>query len=235
MAGNPRIAREKIYNEFRCKPPFLVCNNNRALELHGKVPTESEREHNFRLLVEQNFSGTGILDMNSSSWPVDKRTESISAFRYIHKYALSSYGGVMVSRILADNKKNTKSENRFYIGIKDHDQATGGYNFILLPSDFPRLLTFPGSTQLVDPLAVIHHEFGHTRFDGRNSKPHLITLEDERKAVIFHENPARMLNGMEPRYTYTKEGMTINVITGEKKPGLLTFSPTNPAILVRPR
>lgn len=243
MAANSRIVREKIYNAFQCKPPFLVCNNKRALGLDGVVPSEADREKNFKLLVEQNFSGTGILGMESRDWPVEKRKDNVRAFAFFHKYALTPYGGVMVTRILADNRTHTTAENRFSIGIQDHNQATGGHNFVSLPSNFPTLTTFPGSTQLVDPLAVIHHEFGHTRFDARNSGPHEISLEDERQVVIYHENPVRMMNGMEPRYTYTNthtstEGrvvmVTINIITGEKKPDLYTFSPSNPAILVKP-
>lgn len=234
MAENLLVIRQNAYNAFKVKPPYQVTDNRRALQIHGPVPSLLDRERNFSLLVEQNFSGTGILDLSPNAWAVEKRNENVKAFKNLKKYALTEYGAVMIARILEDNKKNNTSETRFYIGIQDNDQARAGQNFILLPSDFPRLSTFPGTTQLVDPLAVIHHEFGHTKFDTRNSKPHMVSLQHERDAVIFHENPVRAINGMEPRYTYFKEGKTINIISGEIKAGLFTFSPNNPSILVRP-
>lgn len=237
MAANSnRIAREKIYTTFQCTPPFLVCNIKQALGIDGEVPSLADRERNFRLLVENNFSGTGILENAPSEWPEARRNERTRAFYFLHRYALTSYGGVMVARILADNRTHTTEDNRFRIGIKDDDQAQGGFNFILFPSNFPALITFPGSTQLIDPLAIIHHEFGHTRLDARNRAVHLFSLNDERLVVIHHENPVRMLHGMEPRYTYYHQTFgTINIITGEIQRGeLYTFSPSNPAVLVPP-
>lgn len=234
MAENLLLIRQKAYDTFKAKPPYQIIDNRRALQIHGPVPSLADRERNFSLLIEQNFSGTGILDLSPNAWAVEKRNENVKAFKNLKKYALTEYGGVMVARILEDNKKNTTGETRFYIGIQDNDQARAGHNFLLLPSDFPRLGSFPGTTQMVDPLAVIHHEFGHTKFDSRNSKPHMVSLQDERDAVIFHENPVRAINGMEPRYTYFKEGQTINIISGEIKAGLFTFSPSNPSMLVPP-
>ncbi|MBI3561425.1 MAG: hypothetical protein HY080_06875 [Gammaproteobacteria bacterium] len=189
MTGSLRILRENIYNVFRCKPPFLICDISAALQLGNAVKSINARESNFALLVAQNFSGTEILEDSPNTWPVEKRDKTIGAFKHLYKYAMMPYGSVIVSLILADNKKNITNENRFLIGIQDNDQARGGYNFILLPSDFPRRDTFPGSTQLIDPLAVLHHEFGHTKFDTRNKAPHLISLEDERNVLCTMKIP----------------------------------------------
>jgi len=45
-----------------------------------------------------------------------------------------------------------------------------------------------------------------------------ITLQHERKAVLENSNPVRILNGFEPRYTYTHTDgdSTINILKGGK-------------------
>jgi len=65
-------------------------------------------------------------------------------------------------------------------------------------------------------LAIIHHEFGHTRFFRKlnDMKIKDFKLKDERQAVINLENPIRLKKGMEPRYTYYNGKRTINIISG---------------------
>ncbi len=82
----------------------------------------------------------------------------------------------------------------------------------------------------MDPLAIIHHEFGHTRYFSGHRPGRLVTLQDERIAVINMENPARMFNKNEPRYAYyhPETKMTINIITGEEKGGLWVTDKADP-------
>ena len=58
---------------------------------------------------------------------------------------------------------------------------------------------FPSSGELVDPFAVISHEFGHTRYGDPTSSG---TLLGEARTVERYENPVRIRNGYEPRTLY---------------------------------
>ena len=58
---------------------------------------------------------------------------------------------------------------------------------------------FPSSGELVDPHAILSHEFGHTRYGDPASSG---TLLGEARAVERYENPVRARNGYEPRVLY---------------------------------
>jgi hypothetical protein len=58
---------------------------------------------------------------------------------------------------------------------------------------------FPSSDELVDPHAIISHEFGHTRYGDPTSAGSLI---GEARTVERYENPVRELNGYPPRTVY---------------------------------
>jgi hypothetical protein len=58
---------------------------------------------------------------------------------------------------------------------------------------------FPASSELVDPHAILSHEFGHTRYGDPASGG---TLLGEAKTVERYENPVRVRNGYEPRALY---------------------------------
>ena len=58
---------------------------------------------------------------------------------------------------------------------------------------------FPSSDQLVDPHAILSHEFGHTRYGDPDSAG---TLLGEARTVERYENPVRVRNGYEPRTLY---------------------------------
>ena len=111
---------------------------------------------------------------------------------------------------------------------------------INLYKDFvPEGKPFEYGGQLVDPLAIIHHEFEHTRFGAYSHEPG--KLEDEIAAVIHLENPVRALNQHEPRYTYTKINQqnepveTIAILdTNNKVRGGTTFCKNDPRKLVAP-
>lgn len=58
---------------------------------------------------------------------------------------------------------------------------------------------FPSSDELVDPHAIISHEFGHTRYGDPTSAG---TLIGEARTVERYENPVRERNGYPPRTVY---------------------------------
>ena len=58
---------------------------------------------------------------------------------------------------------------------------------------------FPTSDELVDPHAILSHEFGHTRYGDPDSAS---TLLGEARTVELYENPVRLRNGYEPRTLY---------------------------------
>lgn len=76
---------------------------------------------------------------------------------------------------------------------------------------------FPASGQLVDPHAILSHEFGHTRFGDPTSSG---TLLGEATTVESFENPVRVRNGFEPRTVYYVRQPAGDL--KEKKSGLLS-------------
>lgn len=58
---------------------------------------------------------------------------------------------------------------------------------------------FPTSNELVDPHAILSHEFGHTRYGDPDSAGSLL---GEARTVERYENPVRVRNGYEPRAVY---------------------------------
>jgi hypothetical protein len=76
---------------------------------------------------------------------------------------------------------------------------------------------FPASNQLVDPHAILSHEFGHTRYGDPASAGSLL---GEATTVTRYENPVRERNGFEPRTVYYLRAPAGDL--KEKKPGLLS-------------
>lgn len=60
---------------------------------------------------------------------------------------------------------------------------------------------FPFGGQQVDPIAIISHEFGHTRF-GNMTNADSETILGEACTVKLYENPVRAMNQFESRKTY---------------------------------
>jgi len=153
----------------------------------------------------------------------------------IEQYSNTDYGALMIERVLTDNDI-TPISKRFSVSIRS-GSAGGAVNHIQFPDDFgtPGISSyinrFPG-LEAIGYIAVVHHEFRHTRFFGRtkNIKP---TIQDERDAVRFNSNPARILNGGDPRYTYYHGGVkrTINIITSNTEKGIWTFDKNLPQFL----
>jgi len=76
---------------------------------------------------------------------------------------------------------------------------------------------FPASSQLVDPHAILSHEFGHTRYGDPASAGSLL---GEATTVARYENPVRERNGYEPRTVYYLRSPAGDL--KEKTPGLFS-------------
>jgi len=188
------------------------------------------RQKNFKLFVIHNF----INDMDRPGmWP-DVIT-NLPVYKKLKEYSETSYGAAMVYRILQDNKKRLLMKQPLFAVEYDDgaygQDARGGLNKIRLTKDFPDSRPYPGGERKYFP-AIIHHEMGHTRFFRKNTTDKtMITLEDERQVVINIENPIRMKKGYEPRYSYTRDAQTINIITGKyHSRGFLTVHESDPRI-----
>ncbi|MBI3561440.1 MAG: hypothetical protein HY080_06950 [Gammaproteobacteria bacterium] len=235
-----RAQREKIYctdtqGGAPCTPGAIA----QALGIThaGDIPPMEGRITMFHRLVEQNF--VQEMDVFSEHYPNSWQTHVLSQFKAYHAfldYAKTPYGAVMMGRILRDNFTSSFiGVKRFKIIRDDNDSAKGGPDVIKLPTGFP-LITVLNTGDKVDPSAIIHHEFGHTRFfKGHHSRKE-VSIQDERIAVIRMENPARMYNKNEPRYAYYHPdlGVTINIITGQVKHGIWATDKADPRIFIEP-
>lgn len=160
-------------------------------------------------------------------------TKGSSGYKAFERFALTDYGSYVIKTMIDKPDR--------YKGFKVWENAFGGahgdYHFISLPKDFPARETFLTSGQRIHDLAIIYHEFAHTMmFRSPASKDTDITIYDEREAVLKFENPVRIRDNYEPRYTYTKRdgSQTINIITREVKPGKWSVRKDDPAVLVKP-
>lgn len=153
-------------------------------------------------------------------------------YQLFEAYAATDYGALMVARVLEKGEPLT-------VKVVPGVSPQAWENLMVFPPEFPRagaVFTFGG--QPVDPLAILHHEFEHTHF-GRYPQREDALLQEELHAVRDVENPVRILNGFEPRYTYTQlnaQGqpqVTFAILNPDRaEPGAWTFDPENPARLL---
>ncbi len=195
--------------------------------------TLTDRQSNFKKFVALNFETDPY---EPGVWP--NYINDLPVYRKLKLYSETRYGSAMIYRILQDNKKaKSRKEKIFKIQYDDGESgqsARGGLNFIRLSKNFPNNNPYKGGDKKHD-LAIIHHEFGHTRFFRKQNNLKIIeyTIEDERQAVMNLENPVRIENGLEPRYTYYNGSRTINIITGMDSPVEHTILESDPAKLVK--
>ncbi len=200
--------------------------------------TLMSRQSNFKEFVKINFEHDFI---ELGVWP--NNITHLPVYKKLKAYSETPYGAATIYRILQDNKKASRQKRSvFKVEYDDGaygQEARGGFNFIRLTKNFPNNRPYPGGEKKYD-LAIIHHEFGHTRFFRKPNKMKIIefSLRDERQAVIDLENPVRMNKGMEPRYTYYRNSVrkgekgTVNIITGKRLMGVWTVLEDDPTQLV---
>lgn len=98
--------------------------------------------------------------------------------------------------------------------------AQGGPNGISLPASYPE--HFRVSGQKIHPLAIVHHEMGHTKYGTPAQPEDIVTdehgsrysVEHEFEIVKKYENPVREAYGYSPRTSYTNAlGETAGTLT----------------------
>ncbi len=228
-----RLKREQNYRE-------KVLHTSVFPQAMGRTLTpasEGNRISNFLKFVELYFSkkvDNTIPDPEFNIYPgPTKMTESSDGYKAFKQFAKTDYGSSVIKEMI----NNPKKYKGFVIKQGAQKWASAGYRFIVLPKRFPDRARFQTSGQRVYDLAIIYHEFAHTMvFQPAAAKGKKANINDERMAVIKFENPVRMRRGYEPRYSYTKTNPleTINIITGNKKPGRWVVSASDPAKLIKP-
>ncbi|MBF2052693.1 MAG: hypothetical protein IGS03_04415 [Candidatus Sericytochromatia bacterium] len=197
------------------------------------LPDPASRLHNFERFGARHFPQRPP-DSDESDLNTYGPEPGMPVYDLLKAYALTDYGALMIQRVLAQ-----PNEPPFVIKAVPDTAPKAWNNIIILPPDFPRSdARFAIGGQRVDPLAIIHHEFEHTRF-GRFRHDENNLLEEENFAVREVENPVRILNGFEPRYTYTQLDpagqavVSFSILQPERRqPGAWTFDPADPRQLI---
>lgn len=215
----------------------------------AQLPSMKKRRENWQKFVKRHIPVAKEFGFDEDDQHDDPRelgpTPGTGAYIHLEKYAMTGYGALMIHKVIQeyellvkrgaiDEKTNlvnrkvlTKRQYEiFRVLIKDTHpngkkaQAGGAANRINLPTNFPSSPTYRYGGQKIDPLAVLHHEFEHTRF-GTDSGHDAGNIKEELVAVERLENPVRALSGLEPRYTYVQLDEDLNAV--------LTISIKNPA------
>lgn len=199
------------------------------LNLSGPPLSLEQKKANFARFAQAFFPQPAAdddpFDLHYSGPQPDTRT-----YQTLQAYALTDYGAAMIQKGLAEAESGS-----FQVKIIEDASPQGWNDFMVFPPNFPpEQAHFKISGQPVDPLAIVHHEFEHTRF-GRFANHDDDVLADEVHAVRDVENPVRVLNGYEPRYTYTQIDalgqpiQTLSILQPEQvRPGAWTFDPQDP-------
>ncbi|MDH5395199.1 MAG: hypothetical protein OEW97_02920 [Gammaproteobacteria bacterium] len=229
-----RLLRERIYRQHT--PVVNLMRGRNGKVLHPAPPTV--RQSNFLKFVKIYFTGGNHPNNTKPSHDdfslPNKLNSGSNGYKAFARFAQTDYGSYVIKEMLGNQSK--------YKGFKIQEGYTQGASadtdWIFLPKTFPSRKKFNGSFgQDIYDLAIIYHEFAHTRvFRSATTLKQLITINHERDAVLYFENPVRIMNGYEPRYTYTtrNQSHTINIITGIPGDGVLLVDKNNPKRLVSP-
>lgn len=190
------------------------------------------------------------------SFGTEKLDEKGTTFSLIQQYAQTDYGALMIAKIMQDSDQAIKDgylledgtmtskgkeaigegkwEGVFILG-KTVGQPTAGRNAVRLPDNmqYYAYKSFPVGEETIDFLAIVHHEFGHTRFSHVPIDNEHIYIEAE--VVQNYENPVRYLNThfyhkgfYQPRVNYFDGKQTINTFTKDVYDGAVCFSQHGP-------
>lgn len=215
----------------------------RAVKLpENKTEEMRNRENNFRLIEKINFSNELRLELK-------KNSNLKKLFQEFHQSDVGAYWFSLLAKDNIKKLNNgyfeiakdlnpfkiyevfeiltgqlnwpafdAKAELVFRFDIFYGYGAFGSKSHITIGNLGFRKL-FPGNCQKVDPIAILSHEFGHTRFSSITESH---TLQGEREVVRLYENPVRRMNGHDDRVSYysTDSDQTIFTTSGEIRPGL---------------
>ncbi len=183
------------------------------------------------LVFKQLHLSTKPGEVFSNSLPLSKKLKS-----FLYHFAMSPAGALWVQKVVnldlyllqknyysVSVKKNqlvfTPTEDflfelaysKFYITETQSSTYASG-SFIAIASDFLSKKEFSQSKQKIDHMAVLSHEFGHTKFGEPKTRANIYSEAD---TVLRYENPVRILNHFLPRKTYfdNKTGRVISIYT----------------------
>ena len=146
------------------------------------------------------------------------------ALEVIRDYVQTDFGQEMVKKVLTDydqaqlqglvdSQGNLTDEGEFagftpFRIRHSENSAQASLREILLPAKFAS--HFSGSGLRVFPLAILHHEFGHTQFGQPPRAEEIVTdhhgsrlhVDHEMEIVEKFENPVRQRYGYAPRESY---------------------------------
>ncbi len=146
------------------------------------------------------------------------------ALDVIREYVNTDFGAEMVDKVLDDHDKAEKmglvdgqgrlTEEGEFAGFTpfkiahSKGSASASLREIRLPEKFSS--HFAGSKQAVLPIAILHHEFGHTQFGQPAGPDDIVTdahgsrlkVDHEMDIVRRFENPVRQRYGHAPRESY---------------------------------
>jgi len=233
------IYYEKLHNTIGQANIEALAKKMLQINNPNTVPKMATRKTNF-VLFEQRFFKYKTEEYLKSEQAFDDPSfhespkKGTPIYNLFKEYTETEYGAVLIQRAL-------KQAGKRWFVIQQRDIPFSGTNDTLItPLKLPPLSkrTFSSGGQPIYLLAIIHHEFEHTWIG--ETKNTLNMIEDERPAVRDFENPVRILNGFEPRYTYTGPddskkspiAVTINIISGERADGKFSYDKNDPSKLI---
>lgn len=146
------------------------------------------------------------------------------ALEVLREYVRTDFGKEMIGKVLADFDRAAAqgwvtpagelTESGEFAGfvpfriVHDDRTASAGLREVRLPERFGT--HFSGSGLRIFPLAIVHHEFGHTQFGRPPRSEDVVTDEYGSRLSVNHEldivkafeNPVRERYGYAPRTSY---------------------------------
>ncbi len=196
------------------------------------------RRKNFKTFVNIYLYKGGVGSGNADLWSIKFGGATVlkpnsMGYKALERYARTDYGSAVIKEMISKPKKFKNFTVRQATGL--HPKAKADNDVMYLPIKFPGIPRFEIGGQKIFDLAIIHHEFVHTKLIRSKPSPQ-ITIKDELLAVRNAENPIRLKRGgskYEPRYVYYNNKQTINIITGKSLPLQWTVSKYDPRIMVK--
>jgi len=215
-------------------PSQLQAWARQKLGLEGvALPDAQTRQTHFQTFVQRHFPQRPA-DSDEFDSENYGPTPDMPVYQLFEAYAQTDYGALMIQKVLAE-----AGDKPFVVKAVEGVSPKAWEDIMVFPPNFPRPdARFAAGGQPVDPLAILHHEFEHTRF-GRHAQSLEEILAEEAFTVSEIENPVRVLNGYEPRYTYTQMDavgqplVTFSILNPTlQQPGAWTFDPQDPRKII---
>lgn len=233
----------------------IKIENNKPVAFREKVESLSlkdeisRRQSSYDIFSKLHFAKEG--DFHSGSLEIKKDQKDL-----FHKFAMTDIGADLIQKVIDDDieafnkgylelSKDPITEDSKFVdtisGKLSVDAEFEGYNLF-------RVYGYEGgggqgqsgaiglgnkgfkesfiTGEKVDPLAILSHEFGHTKYGDPSSGEN---LEGEAQTVLKYENPMRKSNGFSDREIYysPNENISIEVKTKKIHKGLLNIDQLN--------